>query len=43
MTTQLQEIVKEFVYIDAPNIRNYFKNSMLKAGDEACGKKKKQQ
>ena len=40
MKTKFQERVKELVDVDAPNLWNTFKNSMLQACDEVCGKKK---
>ena len=40
MKTGFQERVKELVDVDAPNLWNTFKNRMLQACDEACGKKK---
>ena len=40
MKTGFQERVKESVDVDAPNLWNTFKNRMLQACDEACGKKK---
>ena len=38
--TRFQEKVKELVDVDASNLWNTFKNSMLQACDEAYGKKK---
>ena len=38
--TRFQERVQELVNVDAPNLWNTFKNSMLQACDEICGKKK---
>ena len=38
--TKFQEKVKKLVDVDAPNLWNTFKNSMLQACDEVCGKKK---
>ena len=40
MKTKFQERVRELVDVDAPNLRNTFKNSMLQAYDEVCEKKK---
>ena len=40
MKTRFQERVKELVDVDALNLWNTFKNSMLQACDEVCGKKK---
>ena len=40
MKTKFQERVRELVDVDAPNLWNTFKNSMLQACDEVCGKKK---
>ena len=40
MKTKFQERVRELVDVDAPNLWNSFKNSMLQACDEVCGKKK---
>ena len=40
MKTRFQERVMELVDVDAPNLWNTFKNSMLQACDEVCGKKK---
>ena len=40
MKTKLQERVKELVDVDALNLWNTFKNNMLQACDEVCGKKK---
>ena len=39
MKTKFQEKVREMVDVDAPNLWNTFKNSMLQACDEVCGKK----
>ena len=39
MKTRFQERVKELVDVDTSNIWNTFKNSMLQACDEVCGKK----
>ena len=39
MKTKFQERVWELVDVDAPNLWNTFKNSMLQACDEVCGKK----
>ena len=39
MKTRFQERVKKLVEVDAPNLRNTFKNGMLQACDEVCGKK----
>ena len=36
--TKFQERVREVVDVEAPNLRNTFKNVMLKAWDEVCGK-----
>ena len=41
MKTGFQERFKELVDVDAPNLWNTFKNRMLHACDEACGKKVK--
>ena len=38
--TRFQKRVKELVDVDAPNLWNTFKNSMLQACDKVCGKKK---
>ena len=38
--TRFQERVKELVDVDTPNLWNTFKNIMLQARDEVCGKKK---
>ena len=38
---KFQERVKKLVDVDAPNLWNTFKNSMLQACDEVCGKKKR--
>ena len=38
--TRFQERVKELFDVDAPNLWNTFKNSILQACDEVCGKKK---
>ena len=40
MKTRFQGRVKELVDVDALNLWNTFKNSMLQACDEVCGKKK---
>ena len=40
MKTKFQERVRKLVDAVAPNLWNYFKNSMLQACDEVCGKKK---
>ena len=40
MKTRIQERVKELINVDAHNLWNTFKNSMLQACDEVCGKKK---
>ena len=40
MKTRFQERVRELVDGDAANLWNTFKNSMLQACDEVCGKKK---
>ena len=40
MKTKFQERIRELVDVDAPNLWNTFKNSMLQACDEVCGKKK---
>ena len=40
MKTRLQDRVNELVYVDAPNLWNTFKNRMIQACDEVCGKKK---
>ena len=40
MKTRFQKRVRELVDVDAPNLWNTFKNSMLQACDEVCGKKK---
>ena len=40
MKTKFQERFKELVDVDAPNLWNTFKNSMLQACDEVYGKKK---
>ena len=42
MKTNFQERVRELVDVDvdAPNLWNTFKNSMLQACDEVCGKRK---
>ena len=41
MKRGFQERVKEYlVDVDAPNLWNTFKNRMLQACDEGCGKKK---
>ena len=40
MKTRIQERVKELVDVDVPNLSNTFKNNMLQACDEVCGKKK---
>ena len=40
MKKRFQERVKELVDVDAPNLWNTFKKSMLQACDEVCGKKK---
>ena len=40
MKTKFQQRVKKLVDIDALNLWNTFKNSMLQACDEECGKKK---
>ena len=37
---RFEERIKKLVDFDAPNLWNTFKNSMLQACDEACGKKK---
>ena len=39
MKTRFQERVRELVDVDVPNLWNTFKNSMLQACDEVCGKK----
>ena len=39
LKTRLQERVKKLVDVDAHNLQNTFKNSMLQACDEVCGKK----
>ena len=39
MKTRFQEEVKESVDVDASNLWNTFKNCMLQACDEVCGKK----
>ena len=38
MKTRFPERVKEVVDVDIPNLWNTFKNSMLQACDEVCGK-----
>ena len=40
MKTRFQETVKELDDVDAPNLWNTFKNNMLQACNEVCGKKK---
>ena len=40
MKTKFQERVMELVDVDAPNLWNTFKNSMLQACNEVCEKKK---
>ena len=40
MKTKFQERVKELVDVDAPSLWHTFKNSMLQACNEVCGKKK---
>ena len=40
MKRRFQERVKELVHVDAPNLWNTFKNSMLQACDKVRGKKK---
>ena len=37
---RFQEKIKKLVDVDAPTLWNTFKNSMMQACDEACGKKK---
>ena len=37
---RFQERVKELINVNAPNLWNIFKNGMLQACDEVCGKKK---
>ena len=39
MKTKFQERARELVDVDVPNLWNTFKNSMLQACDEVCGKK----
>ena len=41
MKARFQERVKKLVDVDAPNLWNTFKNSMLQACDEVCEKKKR--
>ena len=40
MKTRFRERDEELVDVDAPNLWNTFKNSMLPACNEVCGKKK---
>ena len=40
MKTRFQERGKKLVDANAPNLWNTFKNGMLQACDEVCGKKK---
>ena len=40
MKTRFQERPKQLVDVDTPNLWNTFKDRILSAGNEACGKKK---
>ena len=40
MKSKFQERVKKLVDVDAPNLGNTFKNSVLQACNKVCGKKK---
>ena len=39
MKTKFQERVRKLIDVDAPNLCNTFKNSMMQACDKVCGKK----
>ena len=40
LKTRFQERIKELVDVDAPNLWNTFRNSMLEACDEVCENRK---